>query len=263
MSSLHPAMNNNQPPPDSTKRFSDRVKNYVLYRPNYPQEVISVLEKEAKLTSSTTIADIGSGTGISTRLFLDSGNTVYAVEPNDAMRHAAESFLHSYPNFHSVNGNASDTTLADHSVDLVTAAQAFHWFKPDRARREFNRILKPGGKIVLIWNRRKENDTPFLTGYEALLMEYGTDYDQVKHTNIDDSLLSVFFETYTKHVLYNEQLFNFEGLKGRLLSSSYAPAEGHPNHEPMLWQLRILFDQYNEKGLVRFVYDTEIYIGNV
>ena len=246
-----------------TQRFSNRVENYIRYRPGYPDEVLQILEKETGLTPSSIIADIGSGTGISTELFLKNGNMVYAVEPNDAMREAAELLLKNYPNFHSVNGTSEATTIDGHCIDLVIAAQAFHWFTPDETRREFDRILKPNGNIVLMWNRRKENETLFLASYEALLQQYGTDYDQVRHTNIDDRLLGTFFESYKKHVVYNEQLFDFDGLKGRLLSSSYAPTEGHPNYEPMIKQLKIMFHEYQQNGQVRFEYDTEIYIGQV
>lgn len=249
--------------PDPTQRFSDRVENYIRYRPGYPKEVLQILEEEAGLTTDSVIADIGSGTGISTELFLKNGNTVYAVEPNDAMREAAESLLQQYPDFHSVAGTADATKLDDHSIDLIISAQAFHWFDPAWARREFSRILKPEGKIILMWNRRKENETLFLASYEALLQQYGTDYDQVRHTHIDGRVLNSFFKSYQKRVVYNEQLFDFEGLKGRLLSSSYAPAEGHPNYEPMIEQLKIMFKEYQQNGQVRFEYDTEIYIGQV
>ena len=248
---------------DPTQRFSNRVENYIRYRPGYPDEVLQILEKETGLTPSSIIADIGSGTGISAKLFLKNGNTVYAVEPNDAMRKAAESLLKNYPNFHSVNGTSSATAIDDHCIDLIVAAQAFHWFTPDEARREFDRILKPDGNVMLMWNRRKENETLFLASYEALLQQYGTDYAQVRHTNINDQVLGTFFESYKKHVVYNEQLFDFDGLKGRLLSSSYAPAEGHPNYEPMIEQLKIMFEEYQQNGQVRFEYDTEIYIGQV
>ncbi len=256
-------MSLNQNELDPTKRFSNRVQNYIRYRPGYPEEVLQILGKETGLTPSSIIADIGSGTGISTELFLKNENTVYAVEPNDAMREAAESLLKQYPNFHSANGTSSVTTLDEHSIDLIVAAQAFHWFTPAEARQEFERILKPDGNVVLMWNRRKENETLFLASYEALLQQYGTDYDQVRHTNIDDQVLDSFFDSYKKHVVYNEQILDFEGLRGRLLSSSYAPAEGHPNHEPMLKQLEIMFKEYQENGQVRFEYDTEIYIGQV
>jgi ubiquinone/menaquinone biosynthesis C-methylase UbiE len=135
---------------DSTRRFSNRVKNYVRYRPSYPQGVISALQAETALTKSSVIADIGSGTGLSAELFLQNGNPVFGVEPNLAMRQAAEQHLKNYPHFYSVDGTAEATTLPNKSVDYAVAAQAFHWFNPQLARQEFSRILQPGGWVVLI-----------------------------------------------------------------------------------------------------------------
>src|SRR5581483_4013685 len=136
------------------QRFSSRVNDYVLYRPGYPAQILELLKTECGLTGDSEIADIASGTGIFTRMLLENGNRVFGVEPNDDMRKAGESFLASYRNFTSVAGTAEATTLADHSVDFVTAAQAAHWFHRERARKEFVRILRPGGWTVLIWNER-------------------------------------------------------------------------------------------------------------
>ena len=131
--------------PDSTRRFSDRVENYVRYRPTYPEDVLEVLRQETGLKSSDIIADIGSGTGISAERFLRSGNEVFGVEPNLEMRRAAESQLQRYAKFHSVVGTAEATTLPNHCVDYVVAAQAFHWFDQAKAKQEFVRILRPDG----------------------------------------------------------------------------------------------------------------------
>ena len=169
------------PVTDPTQRFSSRVDNYVRYRPDYPAEVLGLLKKECGLTSESVVADIASGTGIWTRWLLSNGNRVYGVEPNAEMRKAGEEFLKSYPRFTSVAGTAETTTLADHSVDLVTAAQAAHWFDRPKARREFLRILKPGGSTALLWNERLTNTTPFLRAYEEMLLKYGTDYKEVRH----------------------------------------------------------------------------------
>src|SRR5579862_9498368 len=166
---------------DPTQRFSSRVENYVRYRPGYPAAVIDLLKKECGLASSTVIADISSGTGIFTRTLLENGNRVLGVEPNPDMRKAGEEFLGAYPGFASVAGTAAATTLPDHSVDMVTAAQAAHWFDRQKARREFIRILKPGGWTVLLWNERRLDSTPFLREYERLLLRYGTDYTNVRH----------------------------------------------------------------------------------
>lgn len=250
---------------DSTQRFSDRVEHYTRYRPTYPPDLLDVLCRAVDLKPSDVIADVGSGTGISSELFLRNGNTVYAIEPNAPMRAAAEAKLSSYATFRSVDGTSTATGLPDASVDVVTAMQAFHWFDPPATRREFLRILRPGGHVVLVWNDRRLNGTPFLEAYERLLLEFGTDYQRVRHNNVSEQTLRGFFgpAAYTTDVLPNEQRFDFDGLKGRLLSSSYIPAQDHPAHATMLRRLRELFDQFNENGIVRMIYDTRIYAGHL
>jgi len=245
------------------QRFSDRVENYVRYRPSYPQEIIALLQREAALTPQSIIADVGSGTGISAEFFLRSGYSVHAVEPNREMRSAAERLLARYPRFHSVDGSAQATTLPDHSMDLIVAAQAFHWFNTPETRAEFTRILKPGGKIALIWNERKLDATPFLVAFEQLLLTFGTDYTKIRHENIDTAALGAFFKgAYATHTFAYEQHFDFEGLQGRLLSSSYAPAAGQPRHEEMIAELRRIFDAHQVSGQVCFEYDTRVHLGH-
>ncbi len=244
------------------QRFSARVENYVRYRPSYPQEIIPLLQREAALTPQSVIADVGSGTGISAELFLRAGNAVHAVEPNREMRVAAERLLVHLPNFHSINATARATTLPDHSMDFIVAAQAFHWFNTPETRAEFTRILKPSGHIVLIWNERKLDSTPFLQAFEQLLLTFGTDYTQIRHENVNAAALSTFFGgAYDIHTFANEQHFDFEGLKGRLLSSSYAPAAGQPRHDEMIAELRRIFDAYQVSGQVSFEYDTRVHVG--
>ena len=250
-------------PADATNRFSDRVQHYVRYRPTYPPGLIGLLAREAGLTNKAVVADIGSGTGISARPFLSNGNVVYAVEPNSAMREAAEELLGSTPGFVSVGGTAEQTGLPDASVDLVTAMQAFHWFDGPRARQEFQRILKTGGPVVLVWNTRRTGGTKFLEGYEQVLKKWGTDYQQVRHDRAGHDAIARFFapNRFITHRLENAQVFDFEGVRGRVLSSSYAPDESHPNHGPMMRDLRELFDTHQIEGHVRFEYDTEVHIG--
>ncbi len=250
---------------DPTRRFSDRVENYVRYRPGYPAAVVEMLRTEAGLSPSWVVADIGSGTGISTELFLRNGNTVFAVEPNAEMRAAAEARLGHRSRFHSTVGTAEATTLAAQSVDLVIAGQAFHWFDRGRARAEFQRILRPAGWVALFWNVRRTDSTPFLRAYEELLLTYGTDYAQVRHENVTPEVLQEFFGagSYRTAVFPNAQSFDLEGLKGRLLSSSYAPAPAHPRHAPMLAELERTFREYEEEGMVTFEYDTEMYYGQL
>ena len=245
---------------DSTHRFSDRVDNYVKYRPTYPAAVLEVLRQKTGLTNASRVADVGSGTGISTELFLKAGCTVFGVEPNQEMRTAAENMLQDYPAFHSITGTAEATTLEAKSVDYVVAAQAFHWFDPLAAKREIFRILKPGGWLVLMWNSRRMSSTPFLQAYELLLQTYGTDYAAVGHRIVSRPVLEAFADGKLElRKLYNEQVFDFRGLKGRLLSSSYIPKEDHASFQPMIDELSQLFERHNDNGFVRVEYDTELY----
>ncbi|MDB5312771.1 MAG: Methyltransferase [Gemmataceae bacterium] len=244
-----------------TGRFSDRVEDYVRSRPGYPDEVLDILRAETGLTPAARVADVGSGTGISSALFLRNGNPVRGVEPNPEMRAAAERLLAGFKGFQSIAGSAEATTLPDRSVDYVVAGQAFHWFDRDRARIEFTRILRPGGWVVLMWNTRR-TDTPFLVAYEDLLRRYGTDYREVRHDTLGPAEVgAVFGRGYARRVLPNEQRFDLAGLKGRLLSSSYVPAAGHPDHAPMLADLEQVFARHQEADRVRFQYDTEVYFG--
>lgn len=250
---------------DSTRRFSDRVEHYVKYRPGYPPEVLGLLRDLAGFTPQSMVADVGSGTGISAKLFLDHGCTVFGIEPNREMRQAGERLLKDYPKFHSIDATAEATTLPGHAVDLVAAGQAFHWFDPARARAEFRRVLRPGGKVALMWNNRKRPGTPFLQAYEHLLMEYGTDYQRGRHENIDAQALSLFYGhgNYAEATFSNTQSFDLDGLRGRLLSSSYAPGPGHATHDPMMRELAVLFDRFQADGRVSFDYDTKVYVGGI
>lgn len=246
----------------STERFSNRVANYIKYRPTYPQEILELFRDEMNLQTSSVIADIGSGTGISARFFLENGNPVLGVEPNEAMRRAADEFLKDFPNFKSIDGTSENTGLEDKSIDFVVAAQAFHWFDKAKARTEFRRILREKGFTALIWNERQLDSTDFLRGYERLLVKFGTDYAQVRHENISNDILKEFFQnTFQKAVFQNSQIVDFEGLKGRLLSSSYIPTEEHPRFEQMIGELQDLFNRYEKNDRIEIIYDTNVYYG--
>ena len=246
-----------------TTRFTNRVDNYVKYRPSYPLETLQVLKRECGFTEDATVADVGSGTGIFSRVLLDHGNSVFAVEPNVAMRAAAERLLAPYPRFTSVDGTAESTTLPADSVRFITVAQALHWFDPQPTRTEFARILQPGGWVTVFWNERLLEATPFQRDYENLLQTFGTDYAQVRHSNLDVARVRSFFgsDKVKLTVLRNRQEFDFTGLKGRLLSSSYAPDEMHPNHAPMLTRVAAIFEQHQANGQIFFDYDLNVYAG--
>lgn len=250
---------------DSKERFSNRVESYSKYRPSYPKEAIDYLYDTVGLRSNCTIADIGAGTGIFSKLLLERGSHVIAVEPNEAMRTASEQSLERYPNFKSVSGSAESTGIPDRSVDFIVCAQAFHWFDRIAAKKEFQRIIKPGGKVCLIWNSRLTSGISFREEYEQLLRTYGTDYTKVHHKNISRDQLLAFFKDHTMNEarFTMSQLFDFDGLRGRLQSSSYSPEPGHSNYQPMIEELRNIFDRNQQDGIVHFDYETEIYWGEV
>jgi SAM-dependent methyltransferase len=248
----------------STTRFSDRVENYVRYRPGYPREVLELLRRECRLQPSHIVADIASGTGMFTRLLLENGNSVFAVEPNAEMREVGTHELEGYPRLVSVAGTAEETTLRSASVDFVTAAQAAHWFDLPRARAEFARILKPEGWCVLLWNERDTASTPFLRDYEQLLLAYSTDYKEVRHERTTAIIHEFFAPARSQERVFSlRQRFDYEGTAGRLLSSSYAPLEGHPNHAPMMQELQRIFRAHATNNMVEFEYKTRVYYGHL
>jgi len=253
------------PSPAPTQRFADRVEDYIRYRPSYPAAVIDTLRRAAGFGSSSLVADVGSGTGIFAQLLLPACARVYGVEPNEAMRTAGERLLSRWPNFVSIAGTAEATGLADSSVDLVVAAQAFHWFNAPASRREFARILRPGGPIALVWNERLVNVTPFLTDYELLLKRHATDYEKVNHANIGAGQLGSFYGSrgYATFEFSNEQRLDLAGLKGRLLSSSYVPNSGQPGNEAMMAELEDLFRRRERDGRVSIHYATKLYVGRL
>ncbi|MFF2484240.1 class I SAM-dependent methyltransferase [Paenibacillus sp. NPDC058071] len=252
---------------DNTQRFSDRAGLYVKYRPSYPKQALDFLYEQIGFHASSTIADIGSGTGIFSSLLLERGSEVIAVEPNEAMRAEAEGALLVREGYRSVAAAAESTGLSDASVDFIVCAQSFHWFDRSAAKTEFHRILKPGGKVALIWNSRLTEGTPFLDGYDRLLRTYGIDYEHVSHKNIAPVDLRSFFLEEGEGMQIASfdfaQLLNEEELLGRMLSSSYMPLAGHPHHEPLLAELKLLFQNTSKDGRVSFDYRTELFWGEV
>ncbi len=249
---------------DTVERFSNRVENYVKYRPDYPREIVAFLAENCGLTKDSIIADIGCGTGISSRLFLENGNRIIGVEPNAAMREAAVKYLVQFPWFQSVDGMSDQTTLPASSVDFIVAAQAFHWFDPEKTRPEFQRILKPDGYIVLIWNERQLDTTSFLVEYEAFLVKYAYDYGSVRHENINPKDLRDFFnKEYGSVTFQNVQIFDFDGLRGRMLSASYMPNETDAIFDEMIDELHSVFAKHAENDRIKVLYDTNVYFSRV
>jgi SAM-dependent methyltransferase len=252
---------------DSKTRFSTRVDDYVKYRPDYPRTIVGMLREQTGFSADWVVADIGCGTGISCRMFLENGNEVFGIEPNDDMRRAAQQELGGNPRFHAIQAAAEATPLADASVDLVAAAQAYHWFDRPAAAREFKRILRPspGGWVAVMWNTRLTNTSPFASEYDGLLKRWGTDYQHVAHRtpmSVGD-FQAVFGVPFKRLAAPNFQAFTLEELFGRVRSSSYTPLPGQPGHDELFAGVRALFNRHESAGLVRFEYETEVFLGRL
>lgn len=244
---------------DNTKRFSDRVEDYIKYRPNYPEKIVKILEEKINLDKDKTIADIGSGTGISSKLFLKNDYKVIGVEPNKEMREAAQQLLSDFTNFKSMNGTAEKTNLQDESIDVIFCGQAFHWFDKEKSKIEFNRIVKKNGNIVLVWNSRSDKSA-FQNEYEKILFDNIEEYKSVNHRNIKDEEISDFFFPKKMHkiCLDNQQILDLEGLKGRLLSSSYCPKSGK-QHDRLMRRIEDVYQKYQVNNVIEFEYETQIF----
>ncbi len=245
---------------DPRQRFTSRVDDYVSYRPGYPDALVDAVVGLAG--DNTAVADVGAGTGIFTRRLLARGLSVHAVEPNAAMRAAAERDLADYGNFSAIDGSAEATGLEPASIDLITAAQAFHWFDPAAARAEFERILKPGGRVALIWNRRRLAQ-PFQRAYDALLREHAPEYGKVNHTRLGREEIEMFLHPGRVELMRfdNYQDLDYDALIGRLHSSSYCPPRDSKNYALIIDELAELFARHAEDGHITFTYDCELFAG--
>jgi SAM-dependent methyltransferase len=244
---------------DPAERFGERAADYVCARPSYPDELLALLRAECGLGEGSVVCDLGSGSGIFTRQLLASGATVHAVEPNDEMRAAAERDLGGNPRFRSVRGRAEATTLPAASVDLATAAQAFHWFDEDATRRELVRILKPGGLVVLVWNDRDTRSTPFLRELEALLVAHCPRYHELQGKADTPRAFDRLFGDgrWSRRTFPNAQRLDRDGLVARVRSASYAPKPGTSEEEAIACDLDALFARHADPdGGVRIAYRT-------
>jgi SAM-dependent methyltransferase len=248
---------------DSTQRFSTRVEAYVKYRPSYPAVMLDFLAQELAMGPEARVADIGAGTGILTALLASRVARVWAVEPNQEMREVARRLLQGVANIEWQSGNAEATGLPDGCVDLVTVAQAFHWFDRPAFKQECRRLLRPAGRVALIWNDRL-TDTGFLKAYEAGLRTYSGDYEEVNHRNLGEADFAAFFEgDYRLERFANRQLFDLDGVLGRLNSSSYAPVAGSHAHTELTALIAREFERHAVNGVIAFNYNTLLYSGRV
>jgi len=258
-------------PPKPTERFSGRAEAYLRGRPRYPQNLIPFLSEKLGLTPAHVVADVGSGTGFLTEPFLANGNVVYAIEPNAAMRGAAESWLGNYSNFRSINATAEVTTLADRSVDFITAGQAFHWFEPTSTRREFIRILRQkslnaGGMVILVWNERRRDDS-FAIEYQDLVDRHSLDEPaaRARVDAVEPASIHAFFAPSSCELasLPNHQDLDAQGLVDRLLSISHMPGPDHPLQDRLIEAALDLFHKHAQNDRVRMNYNTSIFYGRL
>ena len=247
-------------PLSSSDRFLGRVDAYARHRPSYPASAIDLLATHCGLKPGTDVVDLGSGTGILSALLLQRGARVFGIEPNREMRAYSDHALGG--EFRSESGTAENTRMPDRFFDLLVAGQAFHWFDPQKARVEALRILKPSAWAALFWNERQTGVIPFLEDYEALLRRYAPEYDAVTRLRAEEGGIGQFFGRRPQLATFpNQQLLDFDGLAGRVMSSSYAPMPDRPEHEPLMAGLKEVFDRHQRDGKVVFLYQTLVYFG--
>lgn len=246
---------------DSTKRFSDRVEAYLAGRPRYPSELVAYLEVAGALPPNGLVADVGVGTGLSAEPFLAAGRHVIGVEPNAPMRAASVEYLAQYPKYSARDGTAEATGLDNGSIDLVIAGQAFHWFEPGSFRTESLRVLRPGGWAALIWNDRDLTGTPFLAGYEALLLEYGNDYRAIRYKHQGTDAIPTYFggRAPTTKEFHHQRNMDWAMVSALAGSASYLPAPGQPRHTELVAALRALFDANAANGTNEMRYTCRVH----
>jgi SAM-dependent methyltransferase len=244
-------------------RFTGRVEEYAKYRPGYPEQIINLLENKIEFNEAKDIADVGCGTGRLSRLFLTNGNLVFGVEPNEEMRVMSEKLLSKFINFISVDGTAEETKLADHSVDVITVGQAFHWFDLKQTRKEFKRILRKDGHVVIVWNERT-NNTHVMKAVNKILKSLNQEHEEAEKNLVDKNLLSTFYGVEKVHTstFPNFQMLDLAGLKGRIHSISYVPDSGS-EHKRIMGEVKDVFEKYNNGGLVKIEYTTKVFYGKM
>jgi ubiquinone/menaquinone biosynthesis C-methylase UbiE len=246
---------------DNINKFTGKADNYAKYRIGYSNEILKYLNNY-NFNNNSIVADIGSGTGKLTKIFLENGNIVYAVEPNDNMRNTANSLLNGYKNFISINGSAENTTLQNEIIDFVVVGQAFHWFDAPKALNEFKRILKQNGVLVLIWYNRK-TDTLFLNEYDNILKNIPAYKGSIHRIFPDEEIEKFYLKDYKKITLESNRELTFNELLGGFLSSSYSPKEGTNEYIESYKSLESVFNEYKVNDKVILSYITEIYIGRM
>jgi ubiquinone/menaquinone biosynthesis C-methylase UbiE len=243
-----------------TKRFSTKAEKYVEYRPDYPSELIQYFNNTINLKGKC-IADVGAGTGILTKLLLDNGNMVFAIEPNDNMRVNGMKFLHDYKGVTFVASNAERIQLRDECADVVMVAQAFHWFDASKAAKEFSRILKKDGYTILLWNELNNDEDGFNKEYQKLFNLYSEEYRTIKHEIELEVIENAFWPNKLEQIIFdNRQVLERSQFIGRLLSSSFSPNEADATYLNFLNDADLIFKKFQKDGFITIEYNTIVLI---
>jgi SAM-dependent methyltransferase len=253
---------------DPTRRFSTRAEFYARARPRYPKALLEFCRTTLGLQPTHGVADVGSGTGFLSELFLQSGNQVFAVEPNKEMRMQAESNFGSNSSFISIDATAEDTGLDDASIDFIVAGQAFHWFDPIPTRREFARILKPKGWVLIVWNERRIVPGGFSEAYEAIGRKFSADKNRGARRAMatgEAAAMKEFFapDKCERATFSHSHSLDLSGLESLLLSASYMPLPGDTRCDEMLRETRDAFARFQSAGQVVLEYDTNAFYGRL
>jgi SAM-dependent methyltransferase len=250
---------------NAPERFTGRVESYRRFRPRYPAEIVDMLRRECGLSQDAVVVDVAAGTGLLTEIFLAAGFGVTAVEPNAEMRAACSELEQSFAKLGVVEGTAEETGLPAQSADLITVAQAMHWFDLERTRAEFARILKPGANCAVIYNNRRPRGDAFHEAYERFLLKFSVDYESVKKQHVGRKRLKQFFAPAEMKcaVFANSQALTREGFEGRIFSSSYIPRPGHDRFGEMQAEMTKLFDEYQSGGAVTIEYECVVCYGRL
>jgi ubiquinone/menaquinone biosynthesis C-methylase UbiE len=246
-----------------TERFSGRVQAYLAYRPRFPREIVPFLREHGALRSGAVIADVGAGTGMLAEIFLEAGHRVLAVEPNVEMLEACRVLAAQHPALEVVEGSAEATTLPDASVDLIAVGRAMHWFDWPRAHREFQRILKPGGWVLVATNGHRDSGAPVSNRLSEILRKWRTDSAEADTRRDFSDRLQEFLDTssWQRTTLHHAMTVDFATLLGYAESLTAIPRPGERGYDGMVAELRAVFEEYQRDGMLVTPLACQLFLG--
>lgn len=247
---------------NNTTKFDGKGEIYAKARPRYAVALFDYIKNTLQIPERSVFADIGSGTGIFSEQLLHNGYRVCAVEPNADMRKKAEEKLSLYKDFVSVDGADSNTTIPNQSVDCITTAQAFHWFDVDAFKKECRRILKPYGKVIIVYNTRDES-AECNRALADHLRKYCPDFQGFSKGMNDEKCRAFFDDQCDVFRADNSQTYDRQGYINRILSSSYSLCTGDEKFAEYIADINCLFDAFSHDGTLIVPMHTVAYIGTI